>query len=57
MSKEQKLTSEQIESIVFEQMGDMFAKRLEKVNITNPLQNIGGMVRIGKDYYKWVKIP
>ena len=48
------LTVDQIESIKFTKIGDMFPYSLKKVEISNPMMNVYGLIRIGDYYYKQV---
>jgi hypothetical protein len=48
-----KLSIEQIEGIEFEQVGG-YPYKLKRVEIHSELQNISGLTRIGRTYYKKV---
>lgn len=48
-----RLTPEQIESIEMMQIGEMCPKKLKRVVVNHPAQNIYGLVRINDEYYMW----
>lgn len=50
------LTTEQIESIEFEEVGDGFTKKLVRMSKANPFSNAHGCVRINGEYYRWVSV-
>lgn len=50
------MESSEIEKIVFNEVG-YSAYSLKKVEIVSPMQNIAGLIMIGKYYYKKVHKP
>lgn len=44
---------DQIESIVFDQVGD-YPKKLKHIKDPHPMMNAHGLMRIDGEYYQWV---
>jgi hypothetical protein len=48
-------STDEIESIIFEQVGD-YPKKLKHIKRQHPQMNVHGLIMINREYYEWVYV-